>query len=113
MVSPAVLVHGNKGQHINWSLEQIKAVAPAIPVKTVFRHTPHRVALVSGGRTSTTLIGVAGDTIFIEPYEHHVVVLRGFVNHLFVNESVKHVFIDASPVQQVGEHPPRIIVGRR
>ena len=88
MVAPVALVHRNKRQHIDGSLEQIKLVAPAAPMKTVFRLTTHGIALVGGGRASTTFVGVTGNAIFIESHEHHVVVLCGFVYHLFADKSI-------------------------
>ena len=113
MIVPAVLVHGDKRQHINGGLEQIEAVTPTIPVKTVLWYTSHSIAFVGGRRTGSPLICVTRYAVFIKANEHHVVVRCGFVNHLLVNESIQHILVNTSFAQQIGKYPPHIVVGGR
>ena len=110
VVTPALLVHGNEGQHINGCFKQIHLVAPAQPVEAVLGITAVLIALEGAFGAGATFMGVNGLAALVEADEHSVVVRCGLVDHLPVNESGQHIPVDATLAQQVGVDPAHIVI---
>ena len=56
---------------------------------------------------------MAWDTVLIEAYEHGVVVLCRFIDHLLVGKGIYYVTVKPSLRQQIGIHSAHIIIARR
>ena len=55
---------------------------------------------------------MARDTALIEAYEHSVVVLCRFIDHLFVGKGIYYVTVKSSLRQQIGIHSAHVLVAR-
>lgn len=113
MLPPALFLHGNERKHINRRFKQIEPITLSVPVKAKFRLAAGHIAFVAALGTSPALVGVLCITIGIEAYKDCVVVVCRFINHAFMNKGIQHLLVDSPAIQEIGEHPPHIIVLRR
>ena len=83
------------------------------PVEAKFGVAARHIAFVAALGTSPSLVGVLWLSIGIEAYKDCVVVVCRFINHAFMNKGIQYLTVDTPAVQEIGEHPPHIVVLRR
>ena len=87
VVHPIFWVQRDKGQHIHRRFKNVQPVAFADPVKAVPGIAAFHVSLVRFALgISAALVGVTGNPVFIQPYEHGIVVLLILIDELFMGE---------------------------
>ena len=81
MPHPILLIHGNKGQHINRSFKNIHRIAFPNPVKTVSWIAAFHISLKRfPPLTGSSLMGMAWNSIYIKPHKNCIVVFSVFIN---------------------------------
>ena len=113
VAAPISLVQRNKGQHIYGSLKEIERVVRSGPVEAVTGIAAFRIAFVGAFTACSSFVCVTGNTVFIVTDKDGVVIIGGFVYHSLMHESGQHLSVYPSAVEQIGIHPPHIIILRR
>ena len=93
---PAVLEHGNKGQHIDGRFEEIQHVAATMPVEAVLRFAARCVAFESTLSCGASLVDMTDFLLLIDPHEHGIVVTITLINQPPVGEGIQHLLVDAT-----------------
>ena len=81
---------------IDRSLKEAEILASSGPVKAVFRYAAVRVTLEGALTSCAAHIGMARDIVLVEAYEHGVVVLCRFIDHLLVGKDIYYVTVKPS-----------------
>lgn len=71
---PAVLEHGDKGQHIDGRFEEVQHIAATVPVEAVLRFAARCVALETALCSGASLMNVPDSSGLIRSNKHSIVV---------------------------------------
>ena len=116
MLLPLARIHGNVGEHINGSLEYIKAPIGSGMMKTVARVAGFDIqAKGFAEAVRAAQMRVARASTFVRADEHSVVMRRVLVEQLSAGEIRNYVGIQPARFEQICEHTVHIRVrnGRR
>ena len=116
MLLPLARIHGNVGEHINGSLEYIKAPIGSGMMKTVARVAGFDIqAKGFAEAVRAAQMRVARASTFVRADEHGVVMRRVFVEQFSAGEVRNHVGIQPARFEKIRKHTAHICVwsGRR
>lgn len=85
---PAVLEHGDKGQHIDGRFEEVQHIAATVPVEAVLRFAARCVALETALCSGASLMNVPDSSGLIRSNKHSIVVPITLINQPPVGEGI-------------------------
>ena len=107
---PVLLMQRKIGQHINRGLKRIQPVAFPDVVKTVIGIATVYVALESAVRVGASLMGMAGNPIFIDSHKDRIVIFRIFIEQASPDKGIHNLPIQKSSFQKIRINPPHILI---
>ena len=93
---PAVLEHGDKGQHIDGCFEEIQHIAATMPVEAVLRFAARCIAFESALSCGASLVDMPDFSGLIGTDKHSVVVPLTLIDQPPIDESIQHLLVDAT-----------------
>jgi len=93
---PAVLEHGDKGQHIDRRFEEIQHVTATMPVEAVLRFAARCIALETALCGGASFVNVPNVSCLVRTHEHRIVVPITLIDQTPVGECIQHLLVDAT-----------------